>query len=116
MAVSDAISRETRVLMRASSESQNFTWAIFRFAACLWAIACEDCDGSSVLQLVRATNAPHLPPANKPVHTSISTPEWRFLEIEVLMGKFGGRAEAIRHYMRRGMEAEGVLDDALICG
>jgi len=47
--------------------------------------------------------------------TSLSTPEWRFIQIEILQGKFDGPAEAIRHYARRGLQAEGKFNEALHC-
>lgn len=48
--------------------------------------------------------------------TSLSTPEWRYLQIEILQGKFDGPAHAIRHYVRRGLQAEGKFNEALHCG
>lgn len=47
--------------------------------------------------------------------TSLSTPEWRFLMIEHLTGKFSSQAEGIRHYFRLGLEASGQTDEVLRC-
>lgn len=55
------------------------------------------------------------PPANRQLSTSLSTPEWRFFQLAVLMGQFSGQSEAIRYYVRRGMEADGVLKEAITC-
>lgn len=62
------------------------------------------------------THSIDFPPLNKPIFTSLSTPEWRYIQIEVLMGKFAGPAEALRHYARRGLQAEGKFNEALRCG
>jgi hypothetical protein len=62
------------------------------------------------------THSIDFPPLNKEMFTSLSTPEWRFIQIEILMGKFDGPAQAIRHYTRRGLQAEGKFDEALRCG
>ena len=47
--------------------------------------------------------------------TSLSEAEFRFIQIEVALGRFDGQAAAVRHYIRAGMKAEGVLEEALSC-
>lgn len=64
---------------------------------------------------MRSLLDPDFPPANKQLSTSLSTPEWRFFQLAVLMGQFSGQSEAIRYYVRRGMEADGVLKEAITC-
>jgi hypothetical protein len=65
---------------------------------------------------VEPTHSPHFPGANKPISTSISTPEWQFLQVELLLGKFSTPSEAYRHYLRRGLQAEGKFEEALRFG
>jgi len=54
-------------------------------------------------------------PLRAPITTTISKPEDRFLSIGVLTGEFNGRAEALRHYFRAGLKAEGVYEEAIRC-
>ena len=54
-------------------------------------------------------------PLRAPITTTISKPEDRFLHIAVLTGQFDGRAEALRHYFRQGLKAEGVYEEAIRC-
>jgi hypothetical protein len=67
-------------------------------------------------QALEPTHSEHFPACNKSMSTVLSEPEWRFLQIEVLMGQFHGPSEAIRHYVRRGLQAEGKFTDAIRCG
>ena len=74
-----------------------------------------DRPGGYQLPALKGLLDPEFPPANKQLSTSLSTPEWRFFQIAVLTGQFSGQSEAIRYYVRRGMEADGVLKEAITC-
>ena len=45
--------------------------------------------------------------------SAISESEVHFLRLEVLNGEFLSLAEAQRHYFRKGLESEGLLEAAL---
>lgn len=61
------------------------------------------------------THSGRAPKNNKHLQTSLSIAEARFLMIEHLTGRFESQADALRYYARRGLEAEGVLEEALEC-
>lgn len=58
---------------------------------------------------------PHLPPVNKPMTINLSTPEWRWIQINVITGKYGSNAECVRHIFRKGLVAEGLFREAMEC-
>ena len=49
----------------------------------------------------------------KRVSSSLSAEEVSFLNLEVSIGEFETFSEALRHYARRGLQAEAKFEDAL---
>lgn len=50
---------------------------------------------------------------NHPISLMLSKPEVHFLRLEVLNGEFDSMSAAQRHYFRKGLESEGLLEAAL---
>ena len=54
-------------------------------------------------------------PCRYPATTHLSEGEDRWLRLEIALGRFCGHSDAVWHYVRKGLEAEGVLEEALDC-
>jgi Arc/MetJ-type ribon-helix-helix transcriptional regulator len=54
-------------------------------------------------------------PCRFPTQTHLNEAEDRFLCLEVALGRFTSKSDAVRHYVRKGLEAEGVRDEVALC-
>ena len=68
---------------------------------------------SSILQPVQDTHSPKYPKITLRTSLSLSPEEVHFLQLEIAAGLFATISEAQRHYIRRGLQAEGKFEDAL---